>query len=143
MIAQNAFLEYAHVHANSYGTPKRYVNEMLADGYDVILEIDVQGALNVKENAPDASLIFLTPPSLDELEKRLRGRNTEPEAEIRLRLANATQEYALARHYDYLVVNGSVDRAVVEIEAIIRTKHAQMDVCSEKISRLLKGETIS
>lgn len=123
-IAAGEFLEWAQVHGHKYGTPKSEVDTRLASGQSVILEIDVQGALIVKQRYPKAVLIFIEPPSLDVLEKRLRDRKTEDEASIRLRMTNAAKELTLASHYDVRIVNDELDVAVKELDATI--KHYEM-----------------
>jgi len=118
-IADGAFLEYANVFSNFYGTPRGFVEETLAQGRDVLLEIDVQGALQVKESAPDGVFIFLIPPSMEELENRIRSRATETEEKIHERLGKANAEMSLMDKYDYVIVNDEVDRVVEKIEAIL------------------------
>jgi guanylate kinase len=112
-------IEWAEVHGNLYGTPSAFVEETLAAGKNVLLEIDVQGGLAVKERLPDSVLVFLLPPGLEELEKRLRGRATDDEAVIERRLANALKEYEFHSRYDYIVVNDAVDECAASILAII------------------------
>ena len=114
-------LEWAQVHGNWYGTPRAQVAQALADGHDVILKIDVQGAQVVKERVPDALLVFIVPPSLEALFQRLRSRATETADELELRQRNAAIELARQGDYDRVVVNetGEVDRTAAEIEAII------------------------
>ncbi|WP_028264199.1 guanylate kinase [Atopobium fossor] len=124
-IAADDFLEWANVHGHKYGTPKSEVNKCLAAGQSVILEIDVQGALIVKQRFPEAVLIFIEPPSLEVLEKRLRDRKTEDEASIMLRMANAAKELALAPQYDVRVVNDELDLAVKDLDAAIK-QHEMM-----------------
>ena len=119
MIKNGEFLEYAKFVGNYYGTPKKYVLQKLEEGKNVLLEIEVQGALQVKENYPEATLIFLLPPSMDELESRLRGRDTDSEETIVKRLARAKEEMEYKDKYDYQVVNLEVEQAVEEIEKII------------------------
>ena len=126
LVAQDALLEYAEVHGNYYGTPRAYVAHERAAGTDVILKIDVQGGRAVKQKMPDAVLVFLQPPSLEELERRLRGRATENDEEIARRLLNARREMAQRRHYDYAVTNDSVDEAVDTIRAIVRAEHCRI-----------------
>ena len=110
MIARDEFLEYMCVFGkNHYGTPKAYVAEQRAQGNDVILEIDVNGALNVKKRCPDAVMIFIAPPSMETLKKRLVGRGTETEEAVERRFAEAVKELAAAGEYDYIVVNDSLD----------------------------------
>lgn len=120
MIDNGELLEYADVFGNFYGTPRVYVEEQLAQGRDVLLEIDVQGALQVKEKMPEALLIFIAPPSLDELERRLRGRNTETPEVIERRLTDALGELEQQDKYDYVVVNDTVDKAVTEYLEILK-----------------------
>ena len=119
MIKNNEFLEYAKFVDNYYGTPKKFVLDKLEEGKNVLLEIEVQGALQVKKNYPEATLIFLLPPSMEELESRLRGRATDSEETILKRLARAEEEMSYKDKYDYQVVNFEVDQAVQEIEDII------------------------
>ncbi len=126
MVARDELLEYAEVHDNYYGTPRSYVTQARARGIDVILKIDVQGGLAVKKKSPDAVLIFLQPPSLEELERRLRGRGTESEDKIALRLLNARKELAQRPHYDYAVTNDAVEEAVEAIRAIVTAEHLRI-----------------
>jgi len=112
------FLEWAEVHGRRYGTPRHRVMEKMDEGCDVILEIDVQGAEQVRERMPDAVTVFVEPPSLEELERRLRERGTESEEELRERLANARLESREAAKFDYVVVNDELPRAVDELCAI-------------------------
>lgn len=120
-VRANEFLEWATVHGHRYGTLKSDVDAMLASGTSVILEIDVQGALNVRRLMPDAILIFIEPPSLEELERRLRTRGTEDEAQIRLRLRNARSELELADMYDERIVNDDVAAASDRLLKTIRS----------------------
>jgi guanylate kinase len=122
-------LEANEVHGNWYGTPRREVAQALADGHDVILKIDVQGAMVVKQRVPEALLVFLVPPSLETLFQRLRSRATETADQLEIRQRNAAIELARQGDYDRVVVNedGQVDRTAAEIEAIIaqeKTRHA-------------------
>ena len=119
MIAQNAFLEYAKFVENSYGTPKAKVEEQLEAGLNVLLEIEMKGAIQVIEQCPEAISIFILPPSIEELEKRLRGRQTETEEVIVKRLAQAHDDLAMKNHYQYHVVNDTVENTVNEIKEII------------------------
>ena len=113
----SGFLEWAEVHGNFYGTGRDEVERQLAAGLDVILDIDVQGAAQVRENAEPVT-IFIAPPSLDELARRLRGRGTEDEATLSLRLANAAKEMEAAGSYDYLIVNDDLDQAVDSLRSV-------------------------
>jgi len=119
---QGAFLEWAEVHGNWYATPRAEVHRALAAGRDVILKIDVQGAAAVKSLVPDALLVFVVPPSLEALFRRLRARATETAEQLELRQRNAAIELARAGDYDHVVVNeeGQVERTAERIEAIIR-----------------------
>jgi guanylate kinase len=119
MIAADKLLEWAKVYDNYYGTPRQAVEKMLEEGRDVVLEIDIQGALQVKEKYPDAVLIFIAPPSPAELERRLRRRGADAPQEIEKRLRSAAAEMSLAGRYDYVVVNDEVERAVSKICSII------------------------
>lgn len=113
------FLEWAHVHGHCYGTLKSEVDRLFAEGRSVVLEIDVQGGLNVRKFWPGAVLVFIEPPSASELERRLRGRGTEDEASIELRLKNSAAEMAAAASYDERIVNDDLDRAVDELADLI------------------------
>jgi len=123
MVACDEFLEYAEVHDSWYGTPRQWVDDRRAEGIDIILKIDVQGGLAVKTQSPDAVLIFLQPPSLEELERRLRGRRTENDDAIARRLLNARSELAQRKYYDYGVINDTVKGAVDGIRAILLAEH--------------------
>lgn len=119
-IEEDYFLEWAEVHGSFYGTPKDFVLDCLKNNSSVILEIDVQGATQVKEKFPEAVLIFVEPPDFEELERRLKERSTDDEETIRKRLQNAAYEMALSKYYNYRVVNDDLDRTVKEILKIIR-----------------------
>ncbi len=121
-ISDGDFLEYANVHNNFYGTPKSFVFDQINSGEIVILEIDVQGALKVKENYPEAVFVFLLPPNMVELRKRIEGRNTEDEDTINVRMKNAEKELGFIDEYDYAVVNLDVDETVKNIESIIEAE---------------------
>lgn len=117
--ARGAFLESAEVHGHLYGTPAGPVQDALAEGYCILLVIDVQGAMAVRERVPDALLIFIHAPSPELLEARLRGRGTDDEATIRLRLENARGEVALSDRYDYQIINDDLDRAVADLAEVL------------------------
>jgi len=119
-VAAGEFVEWAEVHGHLYGTLVSEVDRLLAKGTSLVLEIDVQGALNVRKVYPTAVLIFIEPPSLEELERRLRGRKTEDEASIELRLADARREMELASQYDARIVNDTVDRAATELDSVMQ-----------------------
>ncbi len=123
MIADEALIEYAEYVGNYYGTPRAYVEEQLQAGRDVILEIEIQGALKVKKRFPDTLLLFVTPPSADELRKRLVGRGTESMEVIESRLARAAKEAEGVEEYDYLVINDVISDAVEEVHSVIQNEH--------------------
>lgn len=122
MIEEDKFLEYAKVHDNYYGTPKDFVEEKINEGKIVILEIDVQGALNVKKNIDNGVYIFLAPPSLSELKNRIVNRGTETESDINLRMHNARKELSYIKDYDYLVVNDHLNSAINLVNEIINAE---------------------
>jgi guanylate kinase len=119
MIQADAFLEYAKYSGNCYGTPRQPVEEHLEKGIDVIMDIDVQGAMQIQKNCPDAVLIFLVAPSFSLIEQRLRGRGDTSEVDIEKRLMQARWEYAQAKRYDYIVMNDVPERAVADIDCIL------------------------
>jgi len=123
---EGAFLEYAEVHGYLYGTPRQWVEDQLSKGIDVVLKIDVQGGLNVKRIKPEAILIFLVPPSLEELERRLRSRNSESEESVTRRLLNARKELEQIPHYDYMIENSSIEYAAEELKAVIVAEHCRV-----------------
>ena len=146
MIAKDELIEYAKYVENYYGTPRDYVEEKLEAGKDVILEIEIQGALNIRKMFPDALLLFVTPPSADELKRRLIGRGTETMDVIRSRLDRACEEAEGMENYDYLIVNDDLDECVSEMHAIIQGEHRRssrnrvfMKAIKEDLERL-KGE---
>lgn len=122
MVKDNKFLEYALVHNNYYGTPKDFVYEQIEKGEIVLLEIDVQGALQIKRNCKDAVFIFLLPPTMDELKNRIVKRGTESEEDINTRFENAFKELDFVGEYDFFVVNDKIEKAVEDIEAIIHAE---------------------
>ncbi len=119
MVAEGAFYEYAEYSGNCYGTPREPVDRHLAKGLDVVMDIDVQGALQIQSRCPDAVLIFLAAPSYAVLEQRLRGRGDTPEADMKKRMAQARWEYSQGHKYDYIVVSDQVERTVHEIDCIL------------------------
>lgn len=125
MVENDELLEHAEYVANRYGTPRSYVNKRLEEGLNVLLDIEVQGARQVRRKMPEAVLIFIAPPSLEELERRLRGRNTDSESAIEGRLIRARQEFQEADFYDYLIVNDDVERAAAKLSAIIEAEHCR------------------
>lgn len=126
MIADGELIEYAQYVSNYYGTPKEYVYKCLEDGKDVILEIEIQGALKVKEKFPQTLLIFVTPPSAEELKRRLVGRGTETAEVIADRMNRAVEESACMDQYDYLLVNDDLDAATVELHELIQSQHKKL-----------------
>lgn len=119
LIAADAFYEWAEVHGNLYGTSAKVIEEAIAKGQDVAMDIDVQGGLNVKRRQPLAALIFLMPPSLTILEQRLRGRASDDEDQVQLRMKNALQEIEHWREYDYVVTNEEIERTVSQVRTIV------------------------
>ncbi|MEE0796231.1 MAG: guanylate kinase [Anaerovoracaceae bacterium] len=139
-IKQGNLLEYAQVYGNYYGTPKKPVLEKLARGVDVILEIDMQGALKVKESYPDGVFIFILPPSMAELRKRLTGRGTETAEAIEMRLGEALKELSYIDKYDYCVVNGVLEEAVARVKAIVVAEHSKVAFTAEELIERYKEE---
>lgn len=141
MIKTDALIEHACYVENYYGTPKSYVLEQMEAGKDVILEIEIQGALVVKEKFPDTLLLFVTPPSAGELEKRLRGRGTETDEVIRDRLKRAVEEAEHMDQYDYILVNDDLEICVEEMHRLIQAQHKKANQNKdfiEKMKRELK-----
>ena len=126
-IAEGKFLEFADVYGNFYGTPLNKIEERLNRGEDILLEIDVQGALNVKRKCPDGIYIFLLPPSLEELKRRIEGRGTETAESLQRRLDNAIAEIKIGREYNYVVVNDTVNNAVAQIKAILVAERCKVE----------------
>lgn len=126
MIRQGELLEYAEVYGNLYGTPRKPIEEILAAGQDVILDVDVLGARQIRERCSDAVLVFLLPPSIRELERRIRGRGTDDEATIQLRMNSALGEISALREYTYVVVNDELDEAVRCLAAIIDAERCRV-----------------
>lgn len=119
MIENDEFYEWANVHDNRYGTPKKPVQEKIDSGIDVILEIDVQGGMIVKEKNPDTVMVFIAPPSMEVLEERLRGRHSETEEQIEKRLHNAVKELEYEEKYEHIIVNDDLDEAVKALHSLI------------------------
>lgn len=136
MIENNQLIEYAEYVGNYYGTPRDYVFKKLEEGYDVILEIEMQGALKVKEKFPETALIFITPPSADELRKRLVGRGTETIEQINKRMSRAVDECDYMNKYDYIVVNDDLDECVDEIHRLLQSIHNAKENQSELIEKI-------
>jgi guanylate kinase len=125
MIAHGQLLEYAEVYNNCYGTPMRFVEETLGEGHDIILEIDIQGALQVKEKYPQAVLVFIVTPSKSDLKKRLLSRGTDDQKVIEKRLQSVAGEMKLAGRYDYIVINDEISKAVDKIKSIITAEKSR------------------
>ena len=127
MIADHELLEYAQYVENYYGTSMKVIEDKLNAGMEVLLDIEVQGAAKVRERCPEALLIFIIPPSFEELSRRLHNRNTDSEEVIQGRLTQAREEFKEIPHYDYLVVNDQVSNAVKEVEAILTAAECRVD----------------
>ena len=146
-IAEDGLIEYASYCGNYYGTPRKYVEKCLQDGRDVILEIEIQGALKVKEKFPETLLLFVMPPSAAELKRRLEGRGTESPEVIRERLMRASEEAEGIENYEYLIINDDLDECVREMNDIInaarrnpvRNRQLIADMRSE-LDAVVKGE---
>jgi guanylate kinase len=136
MIGDGGFLEYANVYGNYYGTPLGKIEERLAAGEDILLEIDTQGALNVMKKCPEGLFIFLLPPSIGELERRIRGRGSETEDSLGKRLGAAKAEIAIGKKYNYIVVNDTVKNAVKHIKSIMIAEHCRVSRNEDKIEEL-------
>ena len=124
-IAADEFLEYAEYVGNFYGTPKKYVDEAMEQGKDVILDIEVQGAIQVCSKRPETVRIFIAPPSWEELERRLTERGTDSPEKVQKRLLRAKVEFQTAHTYDYFVINDTVEAAVAELDAIMTAEHCK------------------
>ncbi|MBQ9492537.1 MAG: guanylate kinase [Oscillibacter sp.] len=135
-IAEEDFLEYAEYVGNFYGTPRKFVEAALEAGQDIILDIEIQGALQVEKRRPDAVKIFIAPPSWEELEHRLKSRGTNTPEDIQKRLVRAKVEVQTAHTYDYFVINDNVENAVRELDAIMTAEH-----CKPKERMLLLADT--
>ncbi len=134
-VEADGFLEWAEVYGNYYGTPKAKVDEKLAAGIDVVLEIDIQGALKVKEAYPEGIFIFILPPSMAELRKRITGRGSETEESLKLRLSQTLKEVSYIDKYDYCVVNGELEEAVTRVKSIVIAEHSRV---SQNIYKLIE-----
>ena len=138
LISEGKMLEYAEYVGNYYGTPLDYVNKTLDEGKDVFLEIEVQGAMKVKEKMPDGVFIFLTPPDFSELKARIVNRGTDELAVIEKRMTKAKEEIEMMRHYDYAVVNDEVELAVQRIKKIIESEHYRVNHVIDRYENMLK-----
>jgi len=143
LIRNGQMLEYAEYVGNYYGTPLTYVNETLDKGIDVFLEIEVQGALQVKKKVPDAVFIFLTPPDLNELQERLVGRGTDSEEVIAQRIERARGEIALMSEYDYAIVNDEVPLAAERVKRVIEAEHFRVDRVIGRYRNMISEKKLS
>jgi guanylate kinase len=139
-VKARGFVEWARVHEHCYGTPREQVVRHLEDGREVLLEIDVQGARQVKIEMPQACFIFVLPPDVETLKKRLRRRATEAEPEMQTRLERAAREMAEAPWYDYLIVNDDLDRATEELAAVIMANRCRTPVVLPRVRELVQPE---
>jgi guanylate kinase len=139
-IEDGGFLEWADVFGNYYGTPKAPVEKRLAEGADIILDIDIQGAMNVRKAMPGAVLIFILPPSIKELRRRLEHRGTDAQDVIEKRLTKALTEIGTAREYDYVVVNDDLDVAAEQVLSIVQASHLEVDETIEETIRRYEEE---
>ncbi|MGM8214414.1 guanylate kinase [Bacillaceae bacterium W0354] len=140
MIENNELIEYAEYVGNYYGTPRKYVEDSLAKGKDVFLEIEVKGAMQVRENFSEGVFIFLFPPSLEELKNRIITRGTETEDLVRNRLLEAKKEIDMMEAYDYVVVNDQVDEAVKRIQSIVISEHCKRERVAKQYKKALGSE---
>ena len=139
LVENGGMLEYANFSGNYYGTPKAPVYKTLEEGKNVFLEIEVQGAAKVKQICPEAIFIFVMPPNMDELARRLTDRNTEDQKTIELRLSNAKREIEQAKNYDYIIVNNTIEEAVNELTAIVSSSKCAYDNMKNFIDEVLKN----
>jgi guanylate kinase len=140
LVQSAAFIEWAHVHGHRYGTSKQTIEERIKDGRDVVLEIDFQGALQIRKVFPDVVLIFILPPSLEELKSRLERRGEDSPGVIDIRLKNASQEMAQASQFDFVIINEVFERALFDLKAIVhaqRLKYASQSRAKAEIFKAL------
>ena len=139
-VEEDGFLEHAEIYGNAYGTPKRYALEHMAAGEDVILEIEMQGALQIKKAYPEAVLIFVLPPSLKELRNRIRKRGSETEEQIAARMEKTLSEIELLPEYDYFLINDDLDEAIGTARAIMKAEHCKTAGISQALIDKYKEE---
>lgn len=137
-IAKGEFLEWAKVYNNYYGTPKEIAKKMMNEGKDVILEIDVQGAAQVKKNCPEGVFVFILPPSFEELKKRITKRGTETKESMALRLKSAQEEMSASHSYDYVVINDDINQAALKLHSIVLAERCKV-FRNKKILQTIKG----
>ena len=136
MIKNDQFIEHARYVSNYYGTPRSYVEEKMAEGKDVILEIEIQGALKVKEKFPDTLLVFVVPPTAEDLKNRLIGRGTETMDVIESRMDRALEEAEEMESYDYILVNDTVEKAVEDLHNLIQSQHMKASINQARIKQM-------
>ena len=139
LIANEGLIEWVEVYGNKYGTGRAWIEQQLASGLDILLDIESQGAQNVHRAIPDAVMIFLLPPSAEELSRRLRGRGDSSEAQVKLRLEYAKHELSQFPAYDYLVINDTVERAYRDLESIVLATRSRRERMNELAQRILEG----
>ncbi|MDD7183522.1 guanylate kinase [Peptostreptococcus porci] len=142
MIDNDEFLEFAKIYENYYGTPKKTIFDEISKGNDVILEIEMQGAMQVKKSYPEAVFVFILPPSLSELKSRIVGRGTETNAQIEMRFNSAYNEIKLVGEYDYFVFNNVVEKSVEDIEKIIMSEKMKVIRYKDEIIDLFEKEIL-
>ena len=140
MIAKGELLEYAEVYGNYYGTPRKYVMEQLDSGRDVLLEIDIQGALQIKERFPEGVFVFIVPPSLDELSARIYKRGTDSKEVIERRMASAASELTYAAEYDYIIVNDIAEKAANKVLTIMEAERYRVARTYFIVDEICKGK---
>ena len=139
-VEEDGFLEHAEIYGNAYGTPKRYALEHMAAGEDVILEIEMQGALQIKKAYPEAVLIFVLPPSLEELVNRIRKRGSETEEQIAARMEKTLSEIELLPEYDYFLINDDLGEAIATAKAIMKAEHCKTAGSAQALIERYKEE---
>lgn len=142
LIEENRLIEYACYCDNYYGTPRDYVEDQMEQGRDVILEIEIQGALKIKEQYPDALLLFVMPPDAETLVTRLRGRGTESEEVIRQRLRRAAEESVGVEEYEYMIINDDLDQSVEEVHRLIDSQHNKINRNLDFVEQIRKELSI-
>lgn len=142
LISEGQLIEHAEYVGNYYGTPRQYVEETLERGNDVFLEIEVQGALKVRENFPQGVFVFLIPPSLEELKDRIVNRGTETEDKVKNRLLAAREEIEMMDAYDYVVVNDKIDNAVTKIQSIVASEHCKRERVAQQYKKALEEKSL-
>ncbi|AKG04629.1 MULTISPECIES: guanylate kinase [Salimicrobium] len=140
LISEGELIEYAEYANNYYGTPKAYVQQTLEEGKDVFLEIEVNGALQVRENFPEGVFVFLIPPSLEELKDRIVNRGTETEEKIKARLEAARDEIDMMDNYDYVIVNDNVDHAVSKVQSVVLSEHCKRSRVAKQYKQALEED---